>query len=135
MSVYTFQRKAMDVEYRIISLQNQQIPDYESFAELQQIQIFDDNVLEIRSQDGTERIWTGRAQKRIQFVKQGSMIEIPESVPLHRLWIRNLDNPKMWYKIPTNLPVKNGHYEVMVPAGTHNLEVCADQYFCAVYKF
>lgn len=129
-----YPKKHMDAMYRLISLNSSQNPNYVSIEDQSIIQVQEDQVLEIKSQDGTERLWTGERKKTLRIEMKGKFLHIPKKVPLNRLWLC-AKGKKTRYKIPLDLPVENEHHVVLVPEGTHQVTVVGDRYFRERYDF
>ena len=135
-----YTKRNKDKKYRIVSLKiandDQNDTEYIDFEYGdQQIQYDDDCVLEVVDVDGVENLVYTGTRKTVRFSVRGNKIEISNTVPLARLWIRSKHNSEMWYKIPYKLPENdNGKYELLLSCDAREVELCADKYFLKVYS-
>lgn len=130
---FTFQKGPDDAEYRIVGLRSSSEDKYKPFGSQTQIQISQENVLEVRKNDGSEYIWTGRNKNLVRTVHDGQNLKVHQDVPLHRLWVASDAAPKLWYKIPQPLPVDGAYHVMVIPGGANSVKLCGDKYFCAAY--
>lgn len=134
-----YKKNSNDVKYRIVDLRMANVDEgneeYTAFEYGdQQIQYEDMCVLEILDADGRKRVVQHEVRKGLRFKIDGNQMKISDKIPLARLWLRDKHNEKMWYKIPYMLPVRDGYYELVIPSGAKEVELCADQYFLAAYS-
>lgn len=132
---YIFQKGSDDMEYRIVGLHSSSEDKYNAFGTQTQIQISQENVLEVRKNDGTEYIWTGRCKNPVRTANAGQILKIHKDIPLQRLWVASPVAPELWYKIPQNLPVDGVYHIMLIPGGANTVKLRGDKYFCAAYEF
>lgn len=134
MPVYTKQNR--DKAYRKVTITASANPKFVDFKEPGE-QVPYPNVavvLEVLHHDGTTELYYEGAQGSATYKASGpDKFEIHNAVPVTRLWVRRTDGTGIPYKIPDNLPQKNGLAQVQVPAGTHEMEIVGDKYFEKVY--
>ena len=135
MAEYT--RTNRDKAYRKVNITATANPKFVDFKEPGEVVNYPNMavVLEVLHYDGTTELYYEGAQGSVAN-KAGSpdTFGIISNVPTARLWVCRTDGTGIPYKIPENLPQKDGLALVLVPAGTRDMEIVGDKYFEKVYE-
>lgn len=134
MAIYT--RKENDKAYRRINIAVAANPKFTEFNEAGEQVGYPDTavVLEVLRNDGSTELYYDGAVGSATYKADGiDKFCMNNYVPISRLWVRRSDGTGIPYKIPGNLPEKDGLVTVLVPFGVHNAEIAGDKYFEKIY--
>ena len=135
MPNYTIKNR--DKAYRKVTITASANPKFVDFKEPGEVVPYPNTsvVLEVLHHDGTTELYYEGAQGTATYKAVGpDKFGINSNVPTTRLWVTRTDGTGIPYKIPENLPQKDGLALVLVPAGTHDMEIVGDKYFEKVYE-
>lgn len=130
----SYKKQENDREYRIVFPTAQVNPEFTKFQDGVQIVDYSrEAVLEVVKSDGSNELICSLEPTSVAYVVIGGKIRIDAQVPLGRLWLRRADGIGISYKVPGDLPVVDGRREIIVPAGTDNIELFLDPFAAKVY--
>lgn len=129
-------KKPDDVQYRLIKLNSITEGRFMNFTGNIDPK---DSVLEVKKADGSCEIIVEETRtisiRKINSKEEGNQIIIPNDVPTARLFLRNINQPDVWYHLPDNLPAKNETTNYfIIAATTQSVEIVGDKYFMAKYE-
>lgn len=128
----TYFKQSDDKQFRVVNIAQTNVGKFQKF-DTDKIDYPASCVIEVEKEDGTTRIEYGQTRQVVNVVIYGDCLHIPAHIPTARLWIREKDNPSMYYKVPE--PQKKDTIAlILVPGGPQNVELVGDQYFDAVYE-
>ena len=130
----SYKKQENDRDYRIVFPTAQVNPEFTKFQDGGQIVEYSkEAILEVTKSDGSNELICSLEPTSVAYAVNGCKIRIDAQVPLGRLWLRRADGLGICYKVPVDLPVVDGRREVLVPAGTENIELFLDPFAAKAY--
>ena len=124
-------KKEGDVKYRRVNTANLEEEEFTDFTS-PIVEYHEGCVVEVQRKDGSTHIGYGKDRNVVLVKSDGDRLYFRMDLPRARLWLKDLDG--IYYKVPMKLLEQDGNAYVLVPGGTHNIALCGDPYFEAVYE-